>query len=357
VPRTLRPVNIPRPTRSAALLFAFAILLELLGRLVESTSITIAAAAALGAVIGDAALTPRIEGITYTRRASRRTTVGVPTRVQLELRQPDRRRTGMPPVLVNHDHPAELPTRVLTPAIRRGGQAVIQSVAVPQHRGYWEVGGTIQVEAHSPLGGFLRRGRSNTMTATPRWVYPAPALPIPLPDTGLGAPSDAAGASRSGGGLEFFGIREWRSGDSASNVHWRASARRNQLVVIDRERPAKAALIVLIGPATPGPGWELAISRGAATAVAARRAGRPVMLVCGQQHATPDSRNDVLDWFAELAETPPAEPGILTIALRQQGPGATVLWLATEALPPDIQRVARAATARVVSLSQQLVEP
>jgi uncharacterized protein (DUF58 family) len=357
VPKQLQPVDVPLPTRSAALLFAFAILLELLGRLVESTSITIAAAAALGAVIGDAALTPRIEGITYTRRARRRTTVGVPSAVQLELRQSNARRTGMPAVLISQNHPAEMALRVLTPAIKRGHQAVVQIQVTPLQRGYWDVASKLRLEARSPLGGFVRRSRFNTLPAVPHWVYPAPALPISLPDTALGGRSDTAGAGRSGQGLEFFGIREWRSGDSASNVHWRASARRNQLVVMDRERPVKAALIVLVGPATPGPVWELAISRVAATAVAAKQSGQPVMLVCGQEHVTPDSRNDALDWFAELLETPTADPATLAIALRQQGPGASILWLATEAPPPDIQRVARAAAARLVRIDQQPVRP
>jgi uncharacterized protein (DUF58 family) len=247
------------------------------------------------------------------------------------------------------NYPAEPPVRVMTPPLRRGGQAVVALRVTPLHRGYWEQAGEDRIEAYSPLGGFVRRSRISHKFAAPRWVHPAPVAPIPIPDTALGASTDAAGSSRSGPGIEFFGIREWRSGDSASSVHWRASARRNQLVVMDRERPAKAALVVVVGPATAGPSWEHAVARAAATAVAARRSGQPVTLVCGAATATPESRNDVLDWFAELGETPAADSDDpIAGALRAHGPGATILWLASEPAPDALNRLAWATAARII---------
>jgi uncharacterized protein (DUF58 family) len=343
-----RTASLPRPTRTAAILFSFAILLELLGRLVGSTAITIAAAAALGAVIGDAALTPRLDGITLTRRSPNRLTTGVVAPVRLVLTQPRRRRSEHCAILLTDDFPGLVPTSVLIPEIPRAlGECVaVPFEVIPQHRGYWEARGEDLLEVHSPLGGFVRRSRLGFTAA--RWVHPAPASPLPLPDVALGAQSLAAGSGSRGQGTEFYGIREWRSGDGSASVHWRASARRNQLIVMERERPAQGALAILVGPANPGPDWERMVSRGASTAVEAARQGRTLTLVCGEESATPATRRDILDWFAALDETPPADHLALTRVLRRSGAGTTVLWLATSEPPAEVASLTRAAAATLV---------
>jgi uncharacterized protein (DUF58 family) len=330
------------------MLSAFAILLELLGRLVGSTPLAIAAAAALGAVIGDAALTPRIDGITLTRQATTRMTVGVESPVHLVLNQPNRRHSQVPPVLLTDSHPASTPIRLMTPEIKRGSSAVVTVQVTPAHRGYWAADGTDVLEAHSPLGGFVRR--RTISFADPIWVHPAPARPMPLPDIAFGAATGTTPSGRSGHGTEFYGIREWRSGDAAANVHWRASARRHQLVVMERERPANAAVVVLVGVATPGEDWEGAVARAAATAIAARRSGQPVTLVCGVQATIADTPRDILDWFAALTEASWSDQATLTNTLRQLGPGATVVWLSTTTVPPFVRYVTRAAAATVVAI-------
>lgn len=335
------------------MLFFVSILLELLGRLVGSTSIAIAAAAALGAVIGDAALTPRIDGVTLTRHSPTRMTAGVASPVRLTLTQSKRRHAELPPVVLIDDHPSLTPVRLLTPVLRRGSSVIINLRVTPPRRGYWPATGDDTLEAHSPLGGFVRR-RHFTL-AEARWVHPAPAHPIPLPDIASGTATSASGSSRSGHGTEIYGIREWRSGDAASSVHWRASARRNQLVVMERERPANAALVVVVGAATEGSDWELAVARAAATAVAARRLGQSVSLLSGAREVTPDTLGDVLDWFAMLGGASTTNHTALISALRRSGHGATVLWLATTAMPADLEGAAKSAGARIVPVDQPLV--
>jgi uncharacterized protein (DUF58 family) len=343
-----RAASLPRPTRTAALLFSLAVLLELLGRLVDSTPITIAAAAALGAVIGDAALTPRIDTIDVSRHAPSRMTAGVETSLRVVLANPSRRRTYLAPMLLGDNHPALGELRVLTPSLRRGNIAVVDVLATPGQRGFWASGGEDTVVAHSPLGGFIRQ-RAFPITA-PVWVHPAPARPLPLPHSGHGATSGTAGSNRSGQGQEFYGIREWRSGDGSGNVHWRASARRNQLVVMEREQPAHAAMVIVIGSAVSGEVWELTLARGAATAVAATRRRQPVTLVCGDESISPDSEVDVLDWFAALGPAAGFVPATVASAIRRLEPGATVLWLGTEAVPEEAARLARAASVPIVAI-------
>jgi len=45
---------------------------------------------------------------------------------------------------------------------------------------------------------------------------------------------------------DFFGLREWRSGDSQRMVHWRSSAKRDSLVVRQFERPRGQNYVVLL---------------------------------------------------------------------------------------------------------------
>ena len=85
---------------------------------------------------------------------------------------------------------------------------------------------------------------------------------------------------------DFFGVREWRSGDSARAIHWRTTARHGTLVVRQYEQTRNRDVAVLVDlwqPATPREddldNVELAVSF-AATVVAdlCRRGGGNVVL-------------------------------------------------------------------------------
>jgi uncharacterized protein (DUF58 family) len=340
VPR--RTTHLPCPTRSAALLLLLAVILELLGRLINSTGVTIAAAAALGAVLGDAALMPRMDRLGLSRELPARITAGIPTTVQLRIKAPAGRHGARRPVILIDRHPALPVARIVTPPLRAGGHAIATRDAVAAERGYWAGGGEVAAEAYSPLGGFV--SRRPVRVGGPCWVHPAPAQPFRLPVAERGRVQGSAPSRRSGPGTEFFGIREWRSGDAATAVHWRASARRGQLLVVERELPAHNSLLVIAGPAPdgvtaqraePGPdqtmavqAWETAIARTAATAVAARRDGFTVTLINGPDPVTPRSPRDLLDWFAELGQPPIPTVAAVKNGLQLTGLGATVLWLA-----------------------------
>ncbi|MGD9127612.1 MAG: DUF58 domain-containing protein, partial [Planctomycetia bacterium] len=95
---------------------------------------------------------------------------------------------------------------------------------------------------------------------------------------------------------EFYGVRDWRDGDSQRSIHWRSSARRGSWVVRQFEQPHNrdvAVLIDLMVPATknkknhePNEALETAISF-AATAVAnlCRQGGANILI---GTTATPD---------------------------------------------------------------------
>ncbi len=56
---------------------------------------------------------------------------------------------------------------------------------------------------------------------------------------------------RGRGGEEFYGIREFQSGDSLRDVAWKASSRREALICIERSRPSPPRLRVILDLTTP----------------------------------------------------------------------------------------------------------
>lgn len=118
-------------------------------------------------------------------------------------------------------------------------------------------------------------------------VHPRP-LPLRarlLQTLGPQGDGSAAALRSAGSGGEFYGLREYSTGDSHRLIAWRASARTGQLVVRQTSRPAPRRLwIVLDVPPTPSTGdipeatREDAISLAAAVATAAFEDGYAVGL-------------------------------------------------------------------------------
>jgi uncharacterized protein (DUF58 family) len=326
------------------MLLLIAAILELLGRLISSSGVTIAASMALGAIVGDAALIPRIDRLRISREVAARLTVGVPARVQLTISASGRRLLARRPVVVL-DQPQGLPeTRVVVPAIAAGETALATYDATPTDRGHWTDERNIVIEGFSPLGGFVRRRRLAHGRET--WVHPAPAAPLRLPQPVAGQAVGPIATPRSGAGTEIFGVREWRTGDPSSSIHWRASAKRGHLVVLEREQPSNAALVVIAsGPAPADSALEdveRAIARCASATVAALRSGQRIVLVSDSTPVVATTAMEILDWFAEATFDAEVGAGALGGAIRSAGVGATVVWLSADQPPPDLRRVAAA---------------
>ena len=56
--------------------------------------------------------------------------------------------------------------------------------------------------------------------------------------------------NRSGGGEEYFGLRDWRDGEDRRRIHWRSSARRDTFVVREMEEQEQRAVEVVLVHAT-----------------------------------------------------------------------------------------------------------
>jgi uncharacterized protein (DUF58 family) len=343
----------PRPTRATSLLLTIAAVLELLGQLIGSKGVAIAAAAAVGAVISDAFLAPRVTFAELDRRTPLRMAVGVPAKVEVTVTGAAKRMSGRRPIVLKDRAPGLDVGRYVIPSIRLGERAVAERAAMPHHRGCWPDGGRIEIEAFSPLGGWVRRNR--VRIAESGWVHPAPAVPLRLPEVSTGEIYGRTSISRSGTGQDFYGIREWRAGDPSSSVHWRASARRNQLVVMERERPGHPTLVVVSGRVPDDEAAEELLARVASTAVQALREGRSLVLVAADSADKVGKPLEALDWFARLDPTGDPEGAAVRTALQLAGAGATVVWFGTDTVPPRVAEAARAAGAGSVTAAHALV--
>lgn len=158
-------------------------------------------------------------------------------------------------------------------------------------------------------------------------VYPAPAeLADARGGGGLGEILGAHGAR--GGLLQPSEIREYRPGDELRRVHWKASARRGDLVVTEWDGGGGGGLEAVLDRRTEPEALETALSLLAAIALAARDEKELVTLHSQGLTATYGGNHrpygDLLRYLAEAdvlpanaPAPPPASPEVLRLPARE----------------------------------------
>jgi uncharacterized protein (DUF58 family) len=135
---------------------------------------------------------------------------------------------------------------------------------------------------------------------------------IPLPVIADASSDGDLNVPQQGGQDEFAAVREYTQGDSLRHVHWRASARQQQLVVKEYERSDRPVLLVTLdcrSAFNQGEGsrstFEYAISIAASMIRYASREGMQSILVVenGDWHDTviPAYSSDLYELYAFLA--------------------------------------------------------
>jgi uncharacterized protein (DUF58 family) len=124
---------------------------------------------------------------------------------------------------------------------------------------------------------------------------------------------DATPAPRTGTGLEVFGVREYRPGDSLRRVHWRLSARRGpgQLVVREYEPPGRRTLLLVLDP-EPKPEAADQAARIAASEAwgSLRSGGRVILWAAGLESSGEQSYLwTLLEWLARWPDLPAGDAG------------------------------------------------
>ena len=159
----------------------------------------------------------------------------------------------------------------------------------PLKRGCHEIG-PITVTSGFPLG---LATQSLPVSGSERslWVYPRlfPVEFVPLAGEQFQQMGEAI-SPRGGGTEDFAGVREYRHGDSRRSIHWRASARRNELVVKEFMRVVATTLTIAVDlgkAANAGEGIDTAVEdairiAGSAARYALAERHHVQLVLCGR---------------------------------------------------------------------------
>jgi uncharacterized protein (DUF58 family) len=296
-------------TRQGALATAVSVGLVVAGRLFAIFELFVVGAGGAALVVGAVVVT----GLTRLRLdVSRqlhppRIHAGEPATVTLVVTNGGRRRT---PVIQLRDAvgPGRTASVVLSPLAP--GEHVTATYSLPSERRGRIAVGPLEVRISDPFG----------LTALSVPAAPVVELIVWPAVEAVTAPSSAPGRDEVGtpaelaqSGTEFYALRPYADGDDLRRVHWRASAKRDDLVVRQDERSGRGqATIVLdtrIG-AYGGDAFERAVSAVASIVVAAARRGLVLRLLTTAGHDSalvpgsppgPGSVDAILDHLAVVA--------------------------------------------------------
>ncbi|HEX7107225.1 MAG TPA: DUF58 domain-containing protein [Acidothermaceae bacterium] len=254
--RSLQPVLI-----AAAALVALA-------TLTHSVWLQVVACGLLGLVASSALSLGFGTGCEVTLSHPNDLVVATAAEVCFTVRNPGSRRSR--PLLLSYQLVASRPlaptVTVYLDSVAPGGQVEARATLTPLARGEatcarWSV---------TQLGAFGLFSVKPVRTLERRVaVAPQPATPVAL--RAPGGAREGAGPVRSG--LDVRGVREWRPGDPARRVHWRATARTGELRVLERGEPSHPALGVLFAGRAGDPRFETVLARTAATVALALEDG------------------------------------------------------------------------------------
>ncbi len=227
---------------------------------------------------------PLLRGLTLQRRAPGRMTAGESGKVTLTLTNTGTR--PQPAFWLEDQVPAELATEgaaQLVLDLGPGEERRLSYQVRARQRGVFELG-PAAVVATDALG--LHDFRQELPERTEMVVYPQV---IPLPDLWPQGPAERSAPRRTlrrAGGLDPRGSREYAPGDDLRHIHWKASAHRGKLTVVEREQAQGlrvTALLDLTAGVHRGQGseatLEYAVTAAASTLAQALSRGGTVSLI------------------------------------------------------------------------------
>lgn len=323
-----------RPTRRAAVIVLVALLLFGAGATAQAGWLFVLAAGTLGFLVGSLFAARRLNaGVDRGHPPTAR--VGDDVRVVLTVANDTRR--ALPFMRVEDRHEAFEPLYAVSQRLRPGESGEIEALRRVIRRGVFS-SGEIKLSTAAPLG-FVRRERviqaDSGIIVAPQWVD-LPTFPILEPSS---SPMEQLHErARTGAGQEYVGVRDYRAGDPARWVHWRSSARRDQLVVREFEREVSTPVAIMVtGMDTgevPDSAFEAVVSAAASVALYAMATGHPIEIFrpgpVGDvvQLAYP-SKGQLLGWLAQTVSVDASPAALASTALQRGRKRGTVVMCTT----------------------------
>ncbi len=267
-------------------------------------------------------------------------------------------------------HQAAVDVDVLFIHVPAGGRAAASYQAMLPHRGRYHLG-PIEISTQFPLG--LLRASATVAEISTILVRPRPGRLTAhwksmVQSSRMGAHQSRP--KRGAGEGEFYGLRDFRSGDSQRWIHWRTSARVNQLVVrqFEQQQNWDAALLLdLWRPEQPDDvdlyREERAIAFVASAVIdLCHRGGSQLLVgVAGQtlahRRATASRilAEELLDDLAQVHGGPEDRlPQLLDEALIETPRGARLIIISTR--PPELRTPARFRALQADPRSQMILD-
>lgn len=319
-----------RPGAGRVLLsvLASAVILNLLARTSADPWLALASAALLVLPAVSIVLRPGLRGLSLEQQQLARVVAGGEVEVRVRLCNTGRRPS--PPVVWKHTHPGFSELEVVLPALRQGEaheQLVLRTALA---RGVFD----------SRVPGELSTLSTTAPFGILKWTVVAPLSgavvvhpvtgPALLREDGARAALVSTTVAVAGTGMEILALRHWRHGDSLRDVSARATARHGRPVVLQRERDAGPALVILVEGGGSGRDWEQTIAATASLALAALEAGRPPSIVAEPAPRRTDTLG-LLDFFAGVDAVDQLSDTQITAASRRVGRGGTLVLLTSPA--------------------------
>ena len=298
-----------RPTRAGFGLLAIGVGLLAAGRLLGLLELYLLGAMALAAVVLAAIYTAsaRLDLAINRVATPARLRAGTPARIDLSLRNRGRRST---PVISAHDEvQGGRGASVMLAPLPADNEARVAYRLPTNRRGRLQVG-PLDLTLGDPLGltrSRIRAAEVNNLMVHPRLIDLAPLAAVAGHDP---TADQQPIRSIANAGDEFFALRPYVVGDELKRVNWRASARIDDLVVRQEERPKTGRVVVVLdrrAEVFDEDGFERAVSTALSALHAGFKGGDALRFLTTAGSAVSDIRTrselDAVDEQLALIET------------------------------------------------------
>jgi uncharacterized protein (DUF58 family) len=268
-------------------------------------------------------------------------------RVDLLIRNEGKRSTSI--IFLEDEVPAALgrPARAVVPSIPALNQQTVSYLVSCRRRGRYRLG-PVRLWLSDPFG--LARVSVDQPGADDLVVYPEvePLGPWPVAPFGSGtgeAPSHQLFRS----GEDFYGMREYVTGDDLRRIHWPSTARGGRLMIRQDEAVRRSSATVLLDTRSAALGtsgsdaFERAVSVAASIAVVFSRGGYSLRLTTPDVPLSPFAEPALLEHLAavrpsRVAALAPSLTGLKRSAI----PDSTLIAVTAPPAGPDVAGIIRA---------------